>query len=299
MATARLLCLVLIGASFSPAGAIRPGLVRPRAARSSVLTASLPAVTSVALASTVPTLLGYWKSEYGVSYAYGTAMAVCGSLYLPAARTPLAVAHAACLLAYGVRLNAFLLYRELFIPRFVEFREKIEQRAASKGSRLARTPFVLSCSFLYFCMAAPLRLTFGLGPAHGALAMLQWGLVGLMYSGFGVAAIGDLTKTRVKAARGENALVTQGIFMWLRHPNYTGELLLWTANAAIAVLGALCDNGLPKPAKIGYAVASAIGAAGIAFVLLKATSNLEKKQEEKYGEEYTDWAAGSWSGPTL
>ena len=33
---------------------------------------------------------------------------------------------------------------------------------------------------------------------------------------------------------GEDHLVTSGIFRWLRHPNYTGEFLLWTANAAAA-----------------------------------------------------------------
>jgi hypothetical protein len=42
--------------------------------------------------------------------------------------SPLAVAHAAVVLAYGARLNVFLLYRELAIPRFRKFRETIEVR---------------------------------------------------------------------------------------------------------------------------------------------------------------------------
>jgi hypothetical protein len=37
-----------------------------------------------------------------------------------------AALHAACLCAYGLRLGLFLLYRETSIPRFREFREKIE-----------------------------------------------------------------------------------------------------------------------------------------------------------------------------
>jgi len=43
-----------------------------------------------------------------------------------AAQTQVAALHAACLCAYGLRLGLFLLYRETSIPRFREFREKIE-----------------------------------------------------------------------------------------------------------------------------------------------------------------------------
>ena len=86
--------------------------------------ASLPA--TLATASTIPTLAGYWKTEYGVSYAYGAAMAACGILMFPATSSVIAKAHSLVLVLYGVRLNVFLLYRELFIPRFRKMREKIE-----------------------------------------------------------------------------------------------------------------------------------------------------------------------------
>ena len=95
---------------------------------------ALPSTAALATASTIPTLLGFWKSEYGVSYAYGFAMAAAGAMHL-SNPSPLAVAHAAVLLAYGSRLNLFLLYRELAIPRFREFREKIEVRPGVLGQR--------------------------------------------------------------------------------------------------------------------------------------------------------------------
>jgi hypothetical protein len=44
------------------------------------------------------------------------------------------------------------------IKRFREFREKIEERATERGSRLTRTPFVLGCSLLYLGLAAPLMV---------------------------------------------------------------------------------------------------------------------------------------------
>jgi len=119
-------------------------------------------------------------------------------MYLGVA-TPLATMHALVVLAYGIRLNLFLLYRELTIPRFRAFREKIEERAISRGSRLSRMPFLLSCSCLYFCMACPVLLTAQFAPLSGtAAAACLASLVGLMVLGFGVAAIGDVTKTVVK-----------------------------------------------------------------------------------------------------
>ena len=85
-------------------------------------------------------------------------------------------------------------------------------------------------------MGAPVLLTARPPPAAGTPAALCLAaLLALMYLGFGVAALGDLTKTWVKARKGEDALVTSGVFRWLRHPNYTGEACLWSANAAAAV----------------------------------------------------------------
>ena len=85
-------------------------------------------------------------------------------------------------------------------------------------------------------MGAPVLLTARHPPAAGTPAALCLAaLLALMYLGFGVAALGDLTKTWVKAQKGEDALVTSGVFRWLRHPNYTGEACLWSANAAAAM----------------------------------------------------------------
>uniref|UniRef100_A0A7S0Q6W4 Steroid 5-alpha reductase C-terminal domain-containing protein n=1 Tax=Coccolithus braarudii TaxID=221442 RepID=A0A7S0Q6W4_9EUKA len=268
--------------------------------------ASLPTISVLAGVCTAPTLLGYWKTEYGVSYAYGAAMAACGGLVWPAAVKcgPLAAAHALVLVLYGVRLNAFLLYRELTVPRFRSFREKIEARSKQQGGRLKRTPFVLGCSFLYFCMGAPLRLT-AVTPASGVAKVALFLEVLLMYVGFLVAAVGDSHKSYAKAQRGDDALVVTGIFRYLRHPNYTGELLLWGASvaAALTVAPAALAAGAPLLTITWSLAAAGVGYAGIGFVLVNAASSLEKKQREKYGQElpaglYERWVASSWSGPT-
>ena len=99
-------------------------------------------------------------------------------------------------------------------------------------------------------------------------------LVGTTWAGFVLGAIGDTTKTAVKRLKGADHLVTEGVYRFLRHPNYTGEFLAWTSSAlASFVIGGVCWLNL----------ASLVGAMGINFVLVQAATGLERKQLEKYG----------------
>eukprot|EP00466_Bigelowiella_natans_P015473 jgi/Bigna1/91520/estExt_fgenesh1_pg.C_1040021 len=255
---------------------------------------------------TLPTCLGFWRSEYGVSYGYGGAMLATALQILPLATTPLAKAHALAVAIYGLRLVIFLLGRELFIPRFQKFRDRIEKRAQDRGGRLKRLPFILGCSFLYAGMAAPLLLT----ATAGLSGKLAFASVVAMYVGLFVAAWGDLVKTWVKADKGGDHLVTSGPFALLSfivpvmdllymlwHPNYTGEVLLWTAN----VFTALAAGNILNPARGGIFALSLLGLVGINFVLAQATTGLERRQSEKYGatDEYKEWVKRTWSGPLL
>merc|ERR1712079_586522 len=134
------------------------------------------------------------------------------------------------------------------LEKFRKFREKIESNSKEKGGRLKRLPFILGCSFLYFGMAAPSVLVASAGGAGADLAgstlaaRLFQCCLAAMYTGWALAACGDGYKSVVKAMRGDSAVVTGGPFYFLRHPNYTGEQLLWAANyvsgfAATAAIG--------------------------------------------------------------
>ena len=164
----------------------------------------------------------------------------------------------------------------------------------TRGSRLARTPFIASCSALYLGMAAPMVLT----ARASALGPAAWPLVALMYAGFLTAAVGDLWKSAVKARAGGDAFVTSGPFAVLRHPNYTGEFFLWTANALVGLSAAVASSACWPSA--GWLAGSAMGALGICFVLVQAATNLEDKQAEKHaGPAYEAWVAKTWAGPTF
>ena len=261
--------------------------------------------------SFLPSSLGFIKSEFGVSYGYGFATALTGLSILrqfPGANSILPM-HAAALIFYGFRLNAFLLIRTFLSSRIRATIKKIEDRANDRGGRLSRTPFLLSCGLLYYGLAAPLFLTSKL--SNGILTGSSWllpvlkALVGLEWFGFAIAALGDLTKTYVKQTKkDEYTLVTSGIFSILRHPNYTGEMIGWTANALCGLVTAgvlLQKSAMGLPALLRNVSALSVGWLGIVFVLLQATTGLESRQKEQYGDKqaYNDWISSTWGGFTL
>jgi steroid 5-alpha reductase family enzyme len=114
----------------------------------------------------------------------------------------------------------------------------------------------------------------------------------MTWMGFIIAMVGDFTKTIVKARKGPDHLVTEGVFCILRHPNYVGEWLGWTSSGLLAVLCGASQWGN---------IASILGVLGIDLVLIQATTALEAKQREKYGqsESYQKWVKRSWAGFTI
>jgi steroid 5-alpha reductase family enzyme len=128
--------------------------------------------------------------------------------------------------------------------------------------------------------------------------------------GFLLGALGDLNKTVGKAWQGEDALITGGIFRFFRHPNYTGEVIGWVSSCLAGFLAVLWKTVSISSSAVGgsnvalwksmspYLLTSLMGAIGISFVLVTATTGLEFRQKEKYGdtEEYKKWIKKSWVG---
>lgn len=268
----------------------------------------LPSIQAIAISCLVPTSLGYIRYEYGVSYGYGSSVAILAALILrQLSYGSTAYWHAWALIFYGIRLNLFLLYRELYIPRFRKFREQIEERRTGtvtmKGdddtriqTRLrSRTPFVIGCATLYACLVAPLIITSQ--EATSSNVFLVNTFIGLTWVGFVVAALGDLQKSFVKATLGEDVLVKGTLFSRLRHPNYTGEALAWTSSFLASITVAIMNR---QQSFILPVVAATFGWMGIIGVLVMAATGLEKRQFEKYKDtvEYQQWIKGSWAGPT-
>jgi len=193
-------------------------------------------------------------------------------------------------------------------------RERIEDRQTTKedgagtvGRLINRIPFIISCSFLYLGLVCPQlasamslqMISQGGIVVSNRLALGAYkGLVGLTWAGFGIAAIGDMTKTIVKGWKGPDHLVTGGIFTLFRHPNYTGEVIGWTSNFLASTVAIYLSGYGIKAWKrwVVPMLLGSLGLLGIIVVLTAATTNLERRQKEKYGgtDAYENWNA--WAG---
>lgn len=296
--------------------------VQPPSAIETTARLKAAVVPTEVFTSLLPPCLGFIKSEYGVSYGYGfattlSALAILRRISITTKAInsfQLFYYHALALIFYGTRLNLFLFIRSKLSSRIQEINKTIEERALSKGNRfLTRTPFIASNGLLYYGLVAPLLFTSQLVTTATMIpswmTIIMKSLISVEMLGFGIAAVGDITKTYVKQSeKNENFLVTSGIFKYLRHPNYTGEIIGWTANYLVGVAAAayyfICKR--QQQAITAYMLTNftlmLLGWTGILFVLLSATTNLEVRQKEKYttgDSKYSTWINSTWSGWTL
>ena len=105
------------------------------------------------------------------------------------------------------------------------------------------------------------------------------GVVGLLVwvSGFAIEVVADTQKSRFKGdPSNAGRFITTGLWSWSRHPNYFGEIVLWTGMAimAIPVLSDWRWVALVSPVFV--------------FVLLTRISGvpmLERRAEQRWGSE--------------
>ena len=66
--------------------------------------------------------------------------------------------------------------------------------------------------------------------------------MGMWVAGFGLEVVADAQKTTFRALpENRDRFIQSGLWAWSRHPNYFGEILLWTG---IAIIGSGVYNGL-------------------------------------------------------
>lgn len=259
-----------------------------------------PIGAEVALSILGPSSLGFWKREYGVSYGYGGSIALAAWSAYKMASTSLGRMHALLHIVYGVRLSLFLLFRESTVPKFKKMKEKIEEK--SPPNRLQRAPFIISCAALYWWMTFPVFVTSSLATPlkeGSTLARAVNGCLGMAGVGLAIQILGDSHKYWAKRLD-DKKLVTGGLYSLLRHPNYTGELILWSFSALAGILTTQSVFGRSWKA-LGMIAGTLLGAGGIAFILALAATGLERRQKEEYGDTdvFKQWRKRTWKGLTL
>jgi steroid 5-alpha reductase family enzyme len=174
---------------------------------------------------------------------------------------------AAMVLVWSIRLATFLFLR------------------ISKSGRDSRFDDIKNRP-LRFLLAWTLQGLWVLLTAGAALAVITGGnrepLGALGITGIVIWAIGmlieviaDRQKSRFKADP-DNAgkFIDVGLWSWSRHPNYFGEILLWTGMAIVAI-----------PVLQGWQLATLVSPVFVAFLLIKVSGipMLEESADKRWG----------------
>ena len=176
-----------------------------------------------------------------------------------------------CLVAYGIRLGGFLLYRELKAASFKKLFKEIS------GNDKPMPVFVkvsiwICVAAMYMTQVSPVFFRM----LNGAKAAVT-GYVGLaiMVVALIIESVSDSQKSAAKA-KNPKRFCDSGLFKIVRCPNYFGEMLFWTG-VLVSGIGALEGALQWTIAIIGYIL--------IIYVMLSGAKRLEKRQNKNYGDD--------------
>jgi steroid 5-alpha reductase family enzyme len=101
--------------------------------------------------------------------------------------------------------------------------------------------------------------------------------IGVWVAGFAIEVVADRQKSAFKGhPANEGRFITSGLWAWSRHPNYFGEIVLWTGIAIIAL-----------PVLSGLRWVTLISPVFVALLLTRISGipMLEARAEERWGRE--------------
>ncbi|MDH3208071.1 MAG: DUF1295 domain-containing protein [Gemmatimonadota bacterium] len=144
----------------------------------------------------------------------------------------------------------------------------------------------IKTSFIRFFVTWTLQgvwVSFTIGAALAAITSARSvplgpiGWVGLLLwiGGFGLEVVADQQKARFRSRpENEGRFIASGVWSWSRHPNYFGEIVLWTGVAVIAL-----------PALAGWQYVTLVSPVFVAFLLIKVSGvpQLEGRADDKWG----------------
>lgn len=145
-----------------------------------------------------------------------------------------------------------------------------------------------------FFMAWTLQGLWVLLTAAAALAVITGGVreplgaigiagIALWCFGLSIESVADWQKTKFKNdPSNEGKFINVGLWAWSRHPNYFGEIVLWTGMAIVAV-----------PVLQGWQWATLISPVFVTFLLTKVSGipALEEKADKRWGgqDDYEEY----------
>lgn len=227
--------------------------------------------------------VGFKKFVYFLSIGYGFAVSGIGIALIVMNFIPGFykgsmnwVAYILCILLilYGCRLSGFLLAREI---KSASYRKKVFENAETGSTK--KMPFFVLFSIwiivgiLYVQETSPIfyRLYNGNGDE------LLFPLIGacIMFIALLIETIADYQKSAAKK-KNPKTFVSNGLYKFVRCPNYLGEILFWTG---VLVSGVNVISGWAQWIMVilGYVL--------IVYVMVSGAKRLEIRQDKSYGDD--------------
>jgi steroid 5-alpha reductase family enzyme len=184
---------------------------------------------------------------------------------------------AAMVVSWAVRLGGFLFTRILA--------DGADRRFDEIRTSFVRFFVAWTLQGVWVCFTAGAALAAITGGPSAPLGILDAIGIATWAVGFGIEAVADQQKRRFKS-RPENAgrFISTGLWAWSRHPNYFGEILLWTGVALIAF-----------PALEGWQLATLLSPVFVTFLLTRVSGVplLEERADVRWGgdPEYVAYKA--------
>lgn len=176
-----------------------------------------------------------------------------------------------CIIIWTVRLGSFLFWRVLKDGEDKRFRTILPS-----FSQLFMT-WTLSAAWVFIQLIAALVALTSLEAAKVPFGIVGYIGLGLWIFGFIFQVIADYQKTRFKNnPKNEGNFINEGLWSISRHPNYFGEIVLWTGIAIMAV-----------PVMSGLQYVSLVSPV-FGFLLIYFVSGvrlLENKADKKWGND--------------
>ena len=217
----------------------------------------------------------YYDLTGGLTYLSVTGLAVLLSQPLDL-RSTLVVGMVSI---WAIRLAGFLFVRVKRVGKDIRF-----DSVKTKPSTFL-VWWTLQALWVLTTMAAALAIV--TGGDRVPMSWLGWIGFGVWLFGFAVEVAADAQKSSFKKDPShQGQFIRTGLWAWSRHPNYFGEIVLWTGVTVMAI-----------PVLTGWQYATLISPVFVSFLLMKMSGVplLERKADERWGgqEDYEAYKAAT------
>jgi steroid 5-alpha reductase family enzyme len=206
---------------------------------------------------------------YVFNYGYGLSLAVVGLALLALMPSPAAALVGVPAVAFGLRMVAFT-HRRYAAASYAG-------NAARQNQANSATPLPVKLMlwvFVSWLMSFELMSLFFVARGGEVTAWVIAGAL-LMIAGLIIESVADSQKQAAKA-RNPAVFVSEGLFRFVRHPNYLGEIV-FQAGLIVACLGSV--------AGWWETLVAALAPAYIVILMTYASLDLDQQQDKRYGAD--------------